>query len=127
MSACILWTGSRYGTGYGRVWRDGRMRPAHRVAYEDAHGAIPVGHHVHHECGVPLCVNPEHLRAVTPSEHVHLGDNAAARHARRTHCPRGHAYTPENTYHNPSGFRVCRTCHYAASRRYRAARKESAA
>lgn len=29
----------------------------------------------------------------------------------RTHCPRGHEYTPENTYIQPStGSRICRTC-----------------
>jgi hypothetical protein len=31
--------------------------------------------------------------------------------ARRTHCPQGHAYTPENTYlYPPDGRRACREC-----------------
>lgn len=31
--------------------------------------------------------------------------------ALRSHCPRGHEYTPENTYKKPgSGHRECRTC-----------------
>jgi len=28
----------------------------------------------------------------------------------KTHCPRGHEYTAENTYVYPSGARQCRTC-----------------
>jgi hypothetical protein len=30
--------------------------------------------------------------------------------ARKTHCPQGHEYTPENTYVQPKGSRACRTC-----------------
>lgn len=30
--------------------------------------------------------------------------------ARRTHCPQGHEYTPENTYQHPAGRRVCQEC-----------------
>lgn len=30
--------------------------------------------------------------------------------AGRTHCPQGHAYTPENTYAYPAGNRACREC-----------------
>ena len=39
--------------------------------------------------------------------------NAAALRARAaaiTHCPRGHEYTPENTYRNKRGKRICRAC-----------------
>lgn len=33
-----------------------------------------------------------------------------ARAAKITHCPRGHEYTPENTYRNAKGKRICRAC-----------------
>jgi hypothetical protein len=28
----------------------------------------------------------------------------------RTHCAKGHEYTPGNTYINPKGARICRKC-----------------
>lgn len=35
-----------------------------------------------------------------------------------THCRRGHAFTPENTYHHPNGKRVCRICLNNSSKRH---------
>lgn len=32
------------------------------------------------------------------------------RNKNKTHCPHGHAYTPENTHFRPSGHRTCRAC-----------------
>jgi hypothetical protein len=121
---CIIWPGSRYSTGYGRVWRDGRMQSAHRAAYQDAYGPIPEGLVLDHLCRVRLCVNPDHLEPVTHRVNILRGVGASARNVVKTHCPRGHAFTTENTYLNPRGFRVCRECHRAADRRYR---KERAA
>ena len=39
--------------------------------------------------------------------------------ARKTHCPQGHEYTPENTYAYEAYGRRCRTC---AAEQYRARR-----
>lgn len=30
--------------------------------------------------------------------------------SRKTHCPKGHEYTHENTYYSPNGARSCATC-----------------
>ena len=72
-SGCLLWEGStvrqRRGKNqiYGNVRLNGKMVKTHRVAYEAAYGAIPVGAHVLHRCDVGLCCNPKHL---------FLGDNS---------------------------------------------------
>ncbi|KKM13937.1 hypothetical protein LCGC14_1711220 [marine sediment metagenome] len=42
----------------------------------------------------------------------------------KTHCHRGHAYTPENTYFRPdNGYRLCITCGKENTRRYNQNRK----
>lgn len=38
--------------------------------------------------------------------------------ARKTHCKSGHEFTPSNTYTRVGGGRKCRTCLYAATRRW---------
>lgn len=37
----------------------------------------------------------------------------------KTHCPRNHPYTPENTYTPPTGGRYCRICGREKTRRWR--------
>jgi hypothetical protein len=51
---------------------------------------------------VPRCVNPWHLEPVPQAV------NSAR--ATRTHCKRGHLFTPESVYRNRQGGRQCRTC-----------------
>lgn len=50
-----------------------------------------------------------------------LGRRAAAdKMLSRTHCTRGHEYTPENTYRfGPAGHRLCRACHAMLERNKR--------
>lgn len=43
--------------------------------------------------------------------------------ALKTHCPRGHEYSPENTVIRPNGSRACRTCQRLANQRSKAKRR----
>lgn len=36
----------------------------------------------------------------------------------KTHCRKGHEYTPENTYIQPNGEQICKTCRKATMQRY---------
>lgn len=67
-TGCWEWTGTKTGTGYGRISHNGQPTQAHRVAYTLAHGRIPDGLVIDHTCHNKLCVNPAHLQAVTAKE-----------------------------------------------------------
>ena len=56
---------------YGGFWLDGRMRYAHRVAWEVFVGEIPPGMNVLHRCDNPPCCNPDHLFLGTQKDNVH--------------------------------------------------------
>lgn len=106
---CWLWTGAVNGHGYGHIKIDGRMIPAHRVAYEMSGKAIPEGLDLDHLCRVRTCVRPAHLEPVTRRVNGLRGTSPLAAFARQTHCKRGHEFTPENTYEWRTS-RICRTC-----------------
>jgi hypothetical protein len=66
---CWVWTGGMNRTGYGSIdLAHYGESLAHRYAYVRAHGPIPPGLFVRHLCGVPRCVNPEHLAVGTAQD-----------------------------------------------------------
>ncbi len=71
---CWPWTAGANSKGYGKISVNGRYRLAHRVAWELANQKpVPPGLTVDHACGVPLCVNPRHLEAVSNLENNRRG------------------------------------------------------
>lgn len=119
-SGCWLWQGELDTKGYGMVRKQVNharsVKRAHRVIYEEFRGPIPEGLELDHLCRVPACVNPGHLEPVTHRVNVR-------RALLRTHCMRGHQFTPENSKPMPKGKRTCRTCFNAAQLRYLARKK----
>jgi hypothetical protein len=107
---CWQWRGVPDRDGYGTFGRRPQRR-AHRVAYELAVGPIPTGLVIDHLCGNRICVNPAHMEPVTQRTNILRSPNTMPnRNAAKTRCPRGHAYSPENTYVRPTGTgRDCRT------------------
>lgn len=120
VDACWPWLASKDAAGYGNFSRTPvgpykRVTKAHRIAYELLVGSIPTGLTIDHLCRNTSCVNPAHMEPVTLQENMRRGNCISTQYARRTHCKRGHALTPENMMiwgantKNP-GKRACRLC-----------------
>lgn len=113
----------------------GKSVYAHRLSFIVHGGVIPDGMHMDHICRITLCINPEHLRVVTPIQNILENSmSPCALNKVKTHCVNGHEYSPENAYINKSMQRSCKICRHetdvrrnALSRYARAARKREGA
>ena len=113
LGPCWVWTGYTSPDGYAilAVREDGRKTTRYmaRWSYEHHVAPIPEGHEPDHLCRNRPCVRPDHLEPVTHTENVLRGESPQALNARKTHCSRGHEFTPENTGQQATG-RFCRAC-----------------
>jgi HNH endonuclease len=108
---CWIWHGRTDRLGYGTFSRrKGHSGLVHRIVYILARGSIPDDCVLDHLCRRPPCVNPAHLEAVPQRVNVFRGRSHIAANRHKTHCPHGHAYTPENTAMTRNGARYCRQC-----------------
>lgn len=107
-TGCWLWTGALDRAGYGQVRHGGRTTSAHQAVFELLRGQG--AGELDHTCRRRSCVNPDHLERVSHRENMRRGKGFAGENARKTHCKRGHAFTPENTRAHGDGNRACREC-----------------
>ena len=121
-SGCWLWTAStngKYGTfGFGH-----HTVYAHRVSYQHYVGPMPEGYTIDHLCKVKLCVNPEHLEAVTYHENLRRADAwvGVSQYHRpdQTKCGAGlHDWIPANWKKHGNGVK-CRLCHNQRNQEYK--------
>jgi hypothetical protein len=125
---CWPWTGRIDDKGRA-AWQVGATKTArpYRMAYELEVGPIPDGMTLDHLCHTNdpscygdsscphrRCCNPAHLEPVTAEE------NSSRRKHRSDTCKRGHTFTPENTYINTKGHRVCRICKRSSQKLWKA-------
>ena len=70
-TGCWNWSlGTKHG-GYSHMRDGGKNTAAHRIFYERFKGPIPAGLQIDHLCRNRLCVNPDHLEAVTAEINQH--------------------------------------------------------
>lgn len=120
-SGCWLWQHSVSARGYGKFWYPGGAT-AHKFSYLLHIGPVPKDLVLDHICRVRHCVNPKHLRPITAAMNILIGEGMGAKHARQTHCLRGHPFSIENTHiiTKKSGkkTRVCKICRLDRKRAY---------
>ncbi len=107
---CWVWTACKTKDGYSRFGlpRRGTV-PAYWVSWSLLRGEIDKNLEFDHLCRNHSCVNPDHLEPVTARVNLLRGQGQTAMNAQKTHCIRGHEFTPENTYIQ-QGWRQCKLC-----------------
>lgn len=96
--------------------------------YQFYKGPIPNKAFVCHSCDNPKCCNPDHLWAGTPRDNMKDCTNkgrAKGMNSDKTHCIRGHEFTPENTRIIANGWRNCRTCLRELNKKYKREAREA--
>lgn len=132
---CWVYTGAVGDQGYGSFTaRYLRTVYAHRASYLIFKGDIPRGWTIDHTCHNKSgcnagshcvhrrCVNPDHLEAVPVGVNTRRSPNTlATKWGSRTHCSKGHEFTPPNTwwYTAPGVKRPARYCRICLKSRRR--------
>lgn len=131
-TGCWEWVRALNAGGYAQISFRGRRELVHRILYAWTVEPLPrakrrgqVDELDHIVCDNRRCVNPIHVKLVSPKANTLRGTSPAAQYARRTHCKNGHPF-PEGP-NRAGGGRRCTLCrrtpeqlemHREAQRRY---------
>lgn len=95
---CWVWNGSTNGKrNYGKMFYNGKLELAHRIAYSLCKGEIPAGMTIDHLCNNTLCVNPNHLTVATQYDNNMRSNSICSKNKKKQACSKGHLYTEANT------------------------------
>jgi hypothetical protein len=109
LTPCWIFTGT-ITYGYGRIRDVYKLESAHVVAAKLWLKDYTPALNVLHKCDIRACFNPDHLFQGTHKDNMQDCSNKGRRfNQKKTHCSKGHPYTPENTYIN-KGRRHCKIC-----------------
>lgn len=112
---CWLWTAATGGDGHAVFYDGMRVRSAAQFLYELEVGPVGDGNQLVRTCDVTSCVRPDHMQPVSRAEFLNLKRLERV----KSECPKGHEYTPANTFYAGGG-RRCLACDRARTKvRYR--------
>lgn len=109
-NGCWSYNMARDKHGYSNCTINRDKYRAHRVCFTLFNGQIKRGKVLDHICRNTYCINPDHLREVSPRTNVlENSEGVAAINLAKTHCYKGHELSGENLRVS-NGKRVCRKC-----------------
>jgi len=123
-SGCWEWTGAKC-RGYGVIQISSKSKKAHRFIYAYYYDELSSDLTIDHLCRNRVCVNPLHLEQVTARLNILRDMGTAAINFRKTHCPQGHEFTPENTYIYPNHKKRGRGCITCIKQQYKDYREKN--
>lgn len=100
--------------GYSRIEGEKKEYLAHRISAAH-HLGLNLNDRVKqalhkNECYNRACWNPEHLYVGNASLNMRNAVDIGKKNQKKTHCKRGHEFTPDNLYLDWKGNRYCKEC-----------------